>query len=301
MLVRETYPDVDVAALLEKHFIAVKVNAGKDAGRALAGRYEVRAYPTLLITDPKGEEVDRLIGFRPPAKIIPELKGIIGGSSFAALKKRVAADGSDLEAVLELAAKHQERGAYEKAEELYRKVIDAAGAPAELRRQAEGRLSLAVYLKSRGRDASALEAYFEKSKDGPDGLEQARILLGHHHRAKDDGKLARVAEYLLRHGRDRADAGSLNAVAWDLATKDEKPKLSLELARKAAELAPEDAAILDTLAVACSKNGLHKEALETQRKAVRLAPEQIRKELEGRLEEFEKAAEEHGGKRTVRL
>jgi len=300
VLVRETYPDKDVAALFEKSFIAVKVNAGKDDGRALAQRFGVQGYPTLLITDAKGEEVDRLIGFRPPKKIIPELQDILGGKSFAALKKLVEKDASDFKAAVALANKLRERDDDASAEELYRKVSLAAAAPAELRRDADGELAVIAYFKSRGRDAGALESFFEKHRDSPAALTAAQLLVGHYDRKGEEEKLASTVEHLVKHSKDASAADILNSISWTWLEKGKRPKLALTMAKKAVELDPKNAAILDTLAVAFSKNGLAKEALETQRKAVELAPESLRKELEGRLKELEEAAKEDK-KPSVRL
>ncbi len=70
---------------MSKHFVSIKINAEKDEGKALAEKYGVSGFPTLLLVDPKGEEVDRIVGFRPPDKFIATLKPILAGDSFAAL------------------------------------------------------------------------------------------------------------------------------------------------------------------------------------------------------------------------
>lgn len=268
------------------------MNAGKEPGKELASRFGVNGYPTLVVTDARGEEIDRLVGYRPPRTIIPELEAMTAGKGYAALKAHVAANAKDYEAALQLAAKHEDRGKDEEARALYLKVSSAEDAPAGLRRQADSRLAVGAFFQSRGKDASGLEAFFVKHPDAPEGFLPAQILLRHYDRQGEEEKTSRLGAYLLKHAKDPVHAEGLNAVAWDLLQAGKRLKLALELAVKAVEIAPRDAAILDTLAVAYAKNGEPRKALETQRLAVKLAPEELRSELEGRLKEFEDAAKQ---------
>jgi len=73
----------------------------------------------------------------------------------------------------------------------------------------------------------------------------------------------RVGRILLRGlAREDVDAGTLNALAWYCATSDVYLKQSLEAAQRAAELAPEDSNILDTLAEAHFRLGDAAKAVE---------------------------------------
>lgn len=58
-----SFQDPAVADLFNKNFINLKVEMEKDAdGKELAMKYEVRAYPTLLIIDSKGNLIRKEIG-----------------------------------------------------------------------------------------------------------------------------------------------------------------------------------------------------------------------------------------------
>ena len=58
-----TFKDPSVAALFNDKFINLKVEMEKDAdGKELAMKYEVRAYPTLLIIDSKGKLIRKIVG-----------------------------------------------------------------------------------------------------------------------------------------------------------------------------------------------------------------------------------------------
>lgn len=58
-----TFKDPSVAELFNDKFINLKVEMEKDAdGKELSMKYEVRAYPTLLIIDSKGKLVKKTVG-----------------------------------------------------------------------------------------------------------------------------------------------------------------------------------------------------------------------------------------------
>ena len=58
-----SFQNEEVAALYNSNFINMKVEMEKDAdGKELAMKYEVRAYPTLLIIDSKGNLIRKEIG-----------------------------------------------------------------------------------------------------------------------------------------------------------------------------------------------------------------------------------------------
>lgn len=87
-------------------FVNVHVNAGKDGGREVAAKYGVRAFPTLVIVDATGSEIDRIVGYRPPATFIPEIERILRGEgTLAALRKQADAAPDDLACVVAFAEK----------------------------------------------------------------------------------------------------------------------------------------------------------------------------------------------------
>jgi thioredoxin-related protein len=45
-------------------------------GERLASKFEVDGFPTLIVLDPSGHEVDRILGFKSPQDLIEELKEI---------------------------------------------------------------------------------------------------------------------------------------------------------------------------------------------------------------------------------
>jgi thiol-disulfide isomerase/thioredoxin len=56
-----TWEDSEVRRWLSESVVAIKVDAERDSG--LASRHGVRAYPTLLLLAPDGEELQRVVGY----------------------------------------------------------------------------------------------------------------------------------------------------------------------------------------------------------------------------------------------
>jgi len=70
-----------------------------------------------------------------------------------------------------------------------------------------------------------------------------------------------------------ADSGTLNSLAWFCATEDLYLEESLEAARRAVELEPDDTDILDTVSEVLYRLGRAGEALETIERALALEPD----------------------------
>jgi thiol:disulfide interchange protein len=66
----ETYVNGDVVAKA-KGFVSLKINA--DVEQDLAGRYNIRFFPTILFVDQAGNEIHRVVGFRMPADFVGEM------------------------------------------------------------------------------------------------------------------------------------------------------------------------------------------------------------------------------------
>ncbi len=105
---KDTFSQASVAEAM-KGFVAVHVDAEKGEGVALAKKYGARGFPTLVIVDAAGDEVDRIVGYLPPDKFVPEIARIARGEgTLPALRKQVADHPDDLGLALDLADKLSE-------------------------------------------------------------------------------------------------------------------------------------------------------------------------------------------------
>lgn len=96
-LERETFADPAVRDELAA-MVALKLNAEKSGAEA-AAQYGVDSYPTIVFTDPDGEEVDRILGYRGPEDFVREVQRIRAGDTFMACLATLDEDPANLEAL----------------------------------------------------------------------------------------------------------------------------------------------------------------------------------------------------------
>ena len=92
-LERETFGDERVIKVLREHFVPVRVDV--DEQPDLAKEHGVEALPTILFLAPGGDEIHRIVGFRPAETFVEELGKIIGTSSAFEEIKQAALDAPD--------------------------------------------------------------------------------------------------------------------------------------------------------------------------------------------------------------
>ena len=90
MLAAKIFPDLKVGEYMNNEFVNFKIDMEKGEGIELRSQFKVNAYPTLLILDSNGEEINRIVG----AQATPELfiaaikKASKEENSLTELKKR---------------------------------------------------------------------------------------------------------------------------------------------------------------------------------------------------------------------
>ncbi|MGD0615873.1 MAG: thioredoxin domain-containing protein [Verrucomicrobiota bacterium] len=79
MLDRTTWQDPKVMSLLQDKTIPLRIDAEQNV--ALAKRYQIDAYPTLLLLKPDGSVLDRLVGYRDAARFVTEFNDALAGKT----------------------------------------------------------------------------------------------------------------------------------------------------------------------------------------------------------------------------
>jgi len=74
---KETFTDKNIAAYMNEHFIAAKIDMEKDYGINLSMKYRVTAFPSFIIFSPDGKLVYKTLGFQKPEKFILELENAL--------------------------------------------------------------------------------------------------------------------------------------------------------------------------------------------------------------------------------
>lgn len=72
MMATKVFTRADVGEYFNKHFVCIKVDMEQGEGPALAKRYEVKAYPTMLFLNPNGDVLNTVRGSRSAEMLIEE-------------------------------------------------------------------------------------------------------------------------------------------------------------------------------------------------------------------------------------
>ncbi|MEK6579545.1 MAG: thioredoxin fold domain-containing protein, partial [Bdellovibrionota bacterium] len=98
------------------HFIKLKLDADSEVSWELKSKFKVGGYPTLIIASPQGEEIHRIVGYRPLKEFNQEIKNAMKRSVVTLEESQRKAESGDTEALLRLGQYHLERREYLKSE-----------------------------------------------------------------------------------------------------------------------------------------------------------------------------------------
>ena len=107
----DTFGDKDIIEYALNHLISIKVNAEVGKGPEIAKHYNVRGYPTIVITDNKGVEIDRIVGYLKAPEFLKQLKRIREGeNTIKSLLNKFQLDPRNFNTLFTLAKKYEEKG-----------------------------------------------------------------------------------------------------------------------------------------------------------------------------------------------
>lgn len=117
-----TFTDTSMVRFSE-NFVFFKANAEKDT--ALAEKYKVNGYPTVILANSSGLEIDRLVGYAPASDFIRDIKGYLKGEgTLADYEQKVKQNPKDIELWFTLGDKYQGRRAFDQAVASFTKVVE---------------------------------------------------------------------------------------------------------------------------------------------------------------------------------
>lgn len=97
-----TWPDTAASKLLTEKTIPLRLDAEQQP--ALAARYQVDTFPTVLLLRPDGTEIDRLTGYRDPQTFLADFSAsLTGPDSVARARAEVANHPNNIHAHVQLA------------------------------------------------------------------------------------------------------------------------------------------------------------------------------------------------------
>jgi len=289
MMDRQVYSD-STAARATARYVARKIDAEKGEGVALARRYRVDAYPTLLIVDAAGNEVNREVGYRATDRFIKFLDDTrTGRGTVQGLEALIKGGDDTFENRVTLGEKYVMRGDNDLARAQFEKAIamkpdDPGGRAADLL------LKLAQAERTAGASAAAIADYgtfLERFPASPRRLEALSAKATAQADAGD--KEAAVATYRSIVAAKPDDPLVLASFARFCAQNQTALDEAVAAGRKAVELTGgKNASVYDALADVYAARLQWDDAVFTSEQALAQSPNDGY--LRGRLEQFQEQA-----------
>lgn len=265
---------------LNEKFVFIKVNGAKDEGvKEFRKTYKVIGFPTVLLLQADGTEVDRVVGFgfEPGGEVeagdafMKTMDSFAAGEgTLLALTGELEADPDNLELLEKLAEKRLGRYEFTDAAVHFKRILELDPENTTgLKDKAHFYVAMA---DARDGNTDALAAIVETTEN-PEYLMMGTGMLARVYRqAKAFDKIIPLYEKMLASSPE--DTGLMNQFAWMVYEEKlaDYYNRAIEVAEKAVALAPEDAAVMDTLAWLYAVDGQQEKALATMEKAVALEP-----------------------------
>jgi thioredoxin-related protein len=153
--------DSQVIDFFTKDMLLVKAN--RDVDSSLVRQYKVSAYPTLVMMDKTGKEVDRLVGYCPPDEFLKTFRDYTKGIGTLNDLLARAQTGSDRTLFMTIADKYKYSGGEDDALTWYNKVVQGGDSRDSL--SGEARMSLADMFDRAKEFDKAIAAYTSIADD----------------------------------------------------------------------------------------------------------------------------------------
>jgi tetratricopeptide (TPR) repeat protein len=267
-----TYDDRGVSDLLST-FYTIRIGCNTAAGKKEASAFRIHEFPTIILLNPRGIEINRRLGFLPPAELIAWINDSLRNTNtLSGLLEKAAKNGDDLQLNLAIARKYNDLMDVETASRYYRSVI-ALDPMNEKRSCSAALFEMARMLAISGKFKESALLYRELLEKFPNdqlveisylNLVQDYVELGTLDKAieflrvyRDLYRLSFRAQYVF--AKSCLDLGVL-------------PEEALTAAIEANKLDSSSTDVLTVLAKAYAANGKYDKAVEILKKALQLDP-----------------------------
>lgn len=157
----------------------VPVIMGDSQQVILNRRYEVATFPTVLFTDPWGNEIVRLVYYTPKDRVLQVARAI--PTDFAQLQPAAAALQTSplrFDALVAAAAFYERQNLRVVSERYYEKALEAASPPADATLRRGVQIARGTNLLLMGKAHDAVSVFEQARAEAPDGPQQDVLLLG---------------------------------------------------------------------------------------------------------------------------
>ncbi len=257
----------------KKNFISIKYNANEEEGHTYYEQFNCEAVPSLIYVDGDGNEVDRIIGFLPPAEYLQRIQDIRSNRyTLSDYLNRFESGEVNADIVAGIATKYEERGEDDLAREYYTILIKDYADPQSDYYQ-RGLFFLAGFAFETGH-SMALNTFIVSNPDSP-YVEDAYYKMLRYYKKKEntEGELSVFKDMLTQYPND---PGMLNSYAWRMTELEMNLEDALVKARRAVELSADNpqsmANIIDTEAEVLYLLNRFEEAIEAIDRAIKIDP-----------------------------
>ncbi len=251
----------------------MKYNANEDVGYEYFKKYRCQGVPHLVFLNNMGDEVDRIIGFLPPAEFLIRIKDIAEKrNTLNDFLARYEGGEKNSEIIAAIAMKYEDRKEDEKAAEYY-SILIKEYSDKESDYHIKGRFFLASHAFNNGNEF-ALKKYIENNLNSKFQLMAYRKMIFHY---VDSGQLEK--ELLIQRERIEKfpdDSSVLNSYAWRMAELEINLEDALVKVQKAIVLTindPKQANIIDTEAEIFWKLKRFNDAIKSIDRAISMEPD----------------------------
>jgi tetratricopeptide (TPR) repeat protein len=107
---------------MSEKMIFLRIDAGKDT--AIASQYGITFYPTIVLIKPDGSEIDRLVGYYPPADFYNEVQLYLQGrETLEDYLGRLQDEPQKPDYIIAVAEKYRNRSEWDKSLEYYKRLL----------------------------------------------------------------------------------------------------------------------------------------------------------------------------------
>ncbi len=285
-----TYPDKAVSEFVNATLVPIKIDAEKGDGIAIAKKYGVRAFPTILLIRADGEEIDRLVGYDPPEQFLKKVSDYMHGvNTLGALNEAAAKNPADASVHYRLAQKYGDRNDAAASTEHFQQML-ALDPADKLGHNEEARYTIAMTSFMGSKDPAKVDDFLDRYPNSPMRRGALYTLWRTFTRDKDGEKAKKYFDLYLE--INPRDAGMMNNYAWGCAEAGINLDHASAVAHQAVALASnpgERAMYLDTFAHVEFKRGNVRDAISKEQEALDLlngASPKERKPYEEALAKF---------------
>ncbi|MFL5815396.1 MAG: thioredoxin fold domain-containing protein [Bdellovibrionia bacterium] len=96
-------------------FVQLKLDADAPMSEGLSQRYGIQGFPTVIFASPQGDEISRVVGYRPMDQFVAEMKGALANQSLTFVALQAKAKKGDRAASDRVGTIYLDRGEYDHA------------------------------------------------------------------------------------------------------------------------------------------------------------------------------------------